>query len=173
MDIISVRLGKFLCTFTILVNKVELETSKHKSEDDLNFQFGNFHSCTRMTSFLKMKKCQGFIRENFLGNGKRTSTPAKIRKRPFLIFLPSWTKPRGIEIIWSRIYFRVQVGICYRVSDEIPRLNDAASECQILLNVTTKSGPIYREAKGFSDNKLKYRHFVFPCREVDGCEPFV
>jgi hypothetical protein len=50
MNIIPIWLGKLQRTFTKLVNNVEFETSKYESENDLDFQFRNFHSCTRMTS---------------------------------------------------------------------------------------------------------------------------
>ena len=51
MDIISIWFGKLQRTFTELVNNVELETSKHESENSFDFQFRNFHSCARMTPY--------------------------------------------------------------------------------------------------------------------------
>jgi len=50
MNIIPVRLGKLRQRFTKLVNKIELEAGKYESDNDLDFQFRNFHPCARMTS---------------------------------------------------------------------------------------------------------------------------
>ena len=51
MDIIPIWFGKLQRTFTEFVNYVELETSKHEGENNFDFQFRNFHSYARMTSY--------------------------------------------------------------------------------------------------------------------------
>ena len=64
MGIVPIWLGKLQRTFTKLVNNIELETSKHESEDNFDFQFRNFHSCARMTS-CDAKALHSSVEESF------------------------------------------------------------------------------------------------------------
>ena len=65
------------------------------------------------------------------------------------------------------------MNIRQRISNKISRFDKATRDYQILQEVATKGESIDTDTKGFTNNKVKYRHFFFPCRNVDGRKSLV
>lgn len=140
MYFIAVWCGNVHRSFPRCINDFVIITSQEKRDDNLDFQFCDLHSRTRMPS----------------------STPSQKEPFPALILF-SW-RGKTVRIEFRRVCVdvRVQMHIGDVVRHEVSPLNYLVTDVYVGGDIAAEEGGAEAHTHGLADDELEDGHLVFP-----------